>query len=79
MKQVRYSSNASRALRKHRADADRIMAKIQNYAETGAGDVKRLVGGSWMRLRVGDYRVIFIENRDFVSVTEIGPRSSIYE
>lgn len=79
MKQVRYSLDASRALRKHRADAERIKAKIEHYATTGVGDVKRLVGRPALRLRVGDYRVIFIEDREFVSVTEIGPRGSIYK
>jgi mRNA interferase RelE/StbE len=79
IKQVRYSLNALNALRKHRADAERIKAKIQHYAATGAGDVKRMAGRPSMRLRVGDFRVIFVEDRDFISVTEIGPRGSIYK
>jgi mRNA-degrading endonuclease RelE of RelBE toxin-antitoxin system len=41
--------------------------------------VKRLVGRPALPLRVGDYRVIFIEDDEFVSGTDIGPRGSIYE
>jgi mRNA interferase RelE/StbE len=79
MKAVRYSLNAARALEKHRSDAAFIKAKIERYAATGAGDVKRLVGMPHLRLRVGDYRVLFVEDDAFVFVTEIGPRGSIYE
>jgi mRNA interferase RelE/StbE len=32
-----------------------------------------------MRLRVGDYRVIFEETADEMIVTKIGPRGSVYD
>ncbi|MGL4634497.1 MAG: type II toxin-antitoxin system RelE family toxin [Beijerinckiaceae bacterium] len=79
MKQVRYSSDALLALRKHRSEAQQIMAKIERYAKTGAGDVKRLVGSNSSRLRVGDYRVIFNEDDVEIAVSVIGPRGSVYE
>jgi mRNA interferase RelE/StbE len=42
-------------------EAIRILRSIAEFARTGRGDVKALVGGhaGKYRLRVGDYRVIF--------------------
>ncbi len=43
-----------------RADRARVLDSIERYADTGAGDVKRLQGSEEEhRLRVGDYRVRF--------------------
>jgi len=43
----------------------RIFAALQKFAETGAGDIRRLQGVETdLRLRVGDYRVRFIEEPD---------------
>jgi mRNA interferase RelE/StbE len=78
MRSVRYSSDALNALRKHRNEAKMIIAKIDRYASTHAGDVKKLVGSSAKRLRVGDFRVVFEEDDKEVRVSAIGPRGSIY-
>jgi mRNA interferase RelE/StbE len=78
MKKISYASSAANALRRHRADANRIMRKIERYASTGAGDVKRLANSSASRLRIGDDRAIFEETEATIIVTHIGPRSSIY-
>ena len=40
----------------------RINGKLSSYAKSGTGDVKRLKGRDGCRLRVGDWRVIFIED-----------------
>ena len=37
----------------------RVVAAIEYYAETGAGDVKRVQTQAGLRLRVGDWRVFF--------------------
>jgi mRNA interferase RelE/StbE len=79
MKTVRYSSDALNALRKHRAEARQIMAKIERFASTHAGDVTKLVGSPAKRLRVGEFRVIFEENTFEIHVTKIGPRGAIYK
>ena len=79
MKAVQYSADALNALRKHRKDADAIMAKIDRYAATGAGDVKPLVGRVGKRLRVGDYRVLFEEDATTLLVSNIGPRGAVYD
>ena len=78
MKTIHYSQAAVAALRKHRRAADRIVAKIERYAEIGAGDVTRLVGSSYFRLRVGDFRVIFAESATEIDVLKIAPRGEAY-
>ena len=79
MKTVIYTTDALNALRKHRNVSKAIMAKVARYAETGAGNVTQLVGSTANRLRVNDFRVIFEETADTITVTAIGPRGSIYE
>jgi mRNA interferase RelE/StbE len=79
MKLDRYSQDALVDLRKYRSEAKRIMAKIERYAETGAGDVTQLAGVAALRLRVGDFRVISAETATAIDVLRIGPRRGIYE
>jgi mRNA interferase RelE/StbE len=57
----------------------RIMTKLTGYASTGGGDVKRLKGQAGCRLRVGDYRVIFIEDTDNITIVAAGHRREIYD
>jgi mRNA interferase RelE/StbE len=56
-----------------------IEAKIERFARTGAGNVKRLTGRSGARLRVGDWRVIFVETATTVEVRAVGNRRDIYK
>jgi mRNA interferase RelE/StbE len=82
MKSVLYTRTAATALRKHANRAKLIRTKIRQYAEDAsslANNVKPLVGVDAKRLRVGDFRVIFTETTDTITVLDIGPRSGIYE
>jgi mRNA interferase RelE/StbE len=80
MKMITYSAAARKALNKmDAAIAQRIKAGIIRYAETGTGDVKALRGVAALRLRVGDYRIIFTETFDIVAVEKIGNRNKIYQ
>ena len=58
---------------------ERVMPKLQVYASTGAGDVRRLKGQAGCRLRVGDYRVIFIEDAKAITIVAVGHRRDIYD
>jgi mRNA interferase RelE/StbE len=49
------------------------------YATNGSGDVKRLKGATRCRLRIGDWRVIFIENSRSLTVIAVGHRKEIYD
>jgi mRNA interferase RelE/StbE len=80
MKVIGYTTSATRQLRALPSNVrERLIGKLRRYAETGAGDVKALVGQSGARLRVGDYRVIFVETPNAISVRAVGHRSDIYE
>ena len=57
----------------------RIDAKLNAYAARGEGDVKQLTGREGVRLRVGDWRVIFYEERNTIVVTAVGHRREIYD
>jgi mRNA interferase RelE/StbE len=82
MKRVRYTADALRNLKRYGNMADRIMRTMGEYADgTGAhaNNVKALQGSSALRLRVGDYRVVFNETDTEIIVTGLGPRGSIYD
>jgi len=80
MKAISYTGQAIRQLRKLPKDArERVIDKLHRYAETGAGDVKTLTGQPGARLRIGDYRAIFFETADTISVRAVGHRRDIYE
>ena len=82
VKTVRYSRRAATALNKHRNRAAQIMAKVSAYAAdpaSVANNVKVLKGEAALRLRVGDFRVIFEETETELTVLDIGPRGGIYD
>lgn len=57
----------------------RIRSKIETFAETGVGDVKKLQGRGGLRLRVGDFRVIFYTEDQTMIVVAVGDRREIYD
>ena len=83
-KRVDYSHDAAKALqRMDRATAKRVRDKIRQLAtdpESLANNLKALKGAKGlMRLRVGDWRVIFTEGLLILHVVKIRPRSSAYD
>ncbi len=83
MKEIAYSRSSLKVLRRLPANqTKRIVAKIEQYAKTPASlanNVKRLTGSSYVRLRVGDWRVIMDDRGNVLDVLNIGPRGSVYE
>jgi mRNA interferase RelE/StbE len=60
VKEIAFTSGAVRQWRKLTATTRaQIDIKLTAFAETGAGDVKALKGVAGMRLRAGDWRVLF--------------------
>jgi mRNA interferase RelE/StbE len=57
----------------------RINVKLESFAATGHGDIKKLKGHAGARLRVGDWRVIFYEERGAIIVTAVGHRREVYD
>ncbi|KKO10242.1 hypothetical protein LCGC14_0027740 [marine sediment metagenome] len=65
-----------------RPESQRIQGKIKAYAEdpvSQSNNVKVLKGSDYIRLRVGDWRVIIHENGDVLDIINIGARGSVYQ
>jgi mRNA-degrading endonuclease RelE of RelBE toxin-antitoxin system len=60
--------------------ARRIKQSVERFAETGAGDVKRLqnITPPEFRLRVGDYRVRFHVHDDTLRILRVRNRREAY-
>jgi mRNA interferase RelE/StbE len=57
----------------------RIDARLTEFATSGKGDMKRLKGQQGSRLRVGDWRVVFYEEKGSIVVTAVGHRREVYD
>ena len=84
MKQVMFSKDALRTLRRIPSNVARtIRSKIDAYAAdpaSQAANVRALRGETGvLRLRVGDWRVLFTEDLVVIAVIRIAPRGSAYE
>lgn len=83
MKQIAYSKSALKTLRRMPVnEAKRIISKVEQYAadpSSIANMIKRLVGSDFIRLRVGDWRVIMDDTGAVLEVLKVGPRGSVYE
>ena len=79
MKAVLYTSAAQRSLRKLPAGVrEQVEAALRRYAETELGDVTALKGSDALRLRSGDYRVVFVETAAAVEARKVGHRRDVY-
>jgi mRNA interferase RelE/StbE len=83
-KRVQYGRSAQKTLRRiDQATAKRIRSKVRLLAadpEALANNVKALKGeNGLMRLRVGDWRVIYTEDLVILLVLKVSPRGSAYE
>jgi mRNA interferase RelE/StbE len=57
----------------------RIGTKLEAFAATGLGDIRKLKGQDGARLRVGDYRLIFYQESGSIVVVAVGHRRDIYD
>ena len=63
-------------------DEHRIRAKVEQYANDPASlgnNVKALKGSPFIRLRVGDWRVVMDDRQRVLSVLKVGPRGGVYD
>lgn len=80
MREISFTPAATRQWLKLPANIrKRIDVKLTIYATSGSGDVKRLKGRAGSRLRVGDWRVIFIEEGASIIIVAVGNRRDIYD
>ena len=63
-----------------RATAMRLFAGILHYARTGGGDVTNLHGelAGGLRLRLGDYRIMFTLEQESIRIYGVRHRSEAY-
>ena len=81
MKAIVFSEQARSDVRRlDREIAMRILAALHRFAETGAGNVKRLQGidPPEFRLRVGDWRVRFHQDGETIRILRVRNRSDAY-
>lgn len=84
MRRVTFSKAATKSLRRlPPKTAELIVGKVELYArdpQTLAANVKALRGmPGLMRLRVGDWRVIFTEDLEVVAVSAVAARGDVYK
>jgi mRNA interferase RelE/StbE len=60
--------------------ASKYYIKVEKMAENPVScDIKKLKGSDYYRLRVGDYRIIFIFDNNSIKILKVGHRKNIYE
>ncbi len=74
---IRYSKQASKFLQKQSKQVQFRIIKAIN--KLPAGDVKKMQGMNYYRLRVGDFRVIFSNDGTVLMVEKIGNRGEVYK
>ena len=82
MKKIQFQPNVPAEVRAiHGQTALGILKALHRYAETGAGRVKPLKGEfeGLFRLRVGNYRVLFDETAEAITVHRISDRKDAYQ
>jgi len=79
-KEIAFASGAVCQWRKLTATTRaQIDIKLTAFAETGVGDVKALKGVAGMRLRAGDWRVLFTITANTITIHAVGHRRDIYD
>jgi mRNA-degrading endonuclease RelE of RelBE toxin-antitoxin system len=61
-----------------RDTAMRILNALDRFVHTGEGDVKALQGRDELRLRVGDYRLFFLNIADALEIRRVLHRREAY-
>jgi len=83
MKEIAYSKQSLKTLRRMPPDlAKKIMAKVSQYAHdpaAQANNIKALKDSAYIRLRVGDWRVIMDDQGNVLNVLKIGARGDVYD
>ena len=79
MKAVSYARSAIKALKTLPAkDRNAIMDKMDAYAAGQPQDVVALKGSDFLRLRHRDWRVVFEEAAETITVLDVAHRREVY-
>ena len=75
--EIHYSKQAIKFLGKQE---ESIRMRIKHaIMKLPAGDVKKLTGHPYYRLRVGDFRVLFTQDGHIIAVSKIDNRGQVYK
>jgi mRNA interferase RelE/StbE len=55
-----------------------LISVLRRHAGWRRGDLRKLSGEPGARLRLGDYRVVFVETVDEIAVRAVGRRRDVY-
>ena len=79
--QILYEKEALKELDKLEPSISRrIIKKIEDMSENPSScDIKKLKGSNDYRLRVGNYRIIFVFDKDLIKIIKVGHRQQIYD
>ena len=79
MKRIIWADPARADVRKlDKPTAMRILSALHRFASSGEGDVKALQGRDELRLRIGDYRLFFVDLTDAIEVRRVLHRREAY-
>lgn len=74
---IEYSKQAEKFLKKQDRDTQRrIMFAIEKIP---SGDIKKLKGTAYYRLRVGAFRILFDKNGIIIYIIKIDSRGDVYK
>lgn len=75
--EIQYSKQAVKFLKKQDTTTRKRIISAINMLPSG--DVKKLQGSTFFRLRVGDYRIIFDKSGNILYIQRIDSRGQIYK
>lgn len=80
MKKIAYSKNSLKTLRRmQRSQSKAIVDKIEDYAANLPVDTKPLKGSDYVRIRVGQWRIIVDDDGLVLNIIKIAPRGDVYK
>ncbi len=79
MKRIIWTERAKGDVRRlDRSIAMQIFYGLHRFAKFGEGDVKALEARDEYRLRVGDYRILFLATADRLEIRRVRHRGEVY-
>ncbi len=79
--EISYEKRALKELEKLEPVISRkIVVKINEIVDNiSSSDIKKVKGSDYYRLRVGDYRILFIFEDSLIKILKVGHRKNIYK
>ena len=83
MRHVNFSSYSKKFIKKNKSSNPQLLKKIAKVIEglvkdPMPGGAKKLVGYEFYRVRVGNYRIVYRYDEEFLYVTIIDKRGQVY-